>query len=73
MAKLTESQERLTNLERRQREVAERLAALDGHDVDPAAVVRLLIERVDYTGASGELKMTFSGTGAKLLTAELTS
>ena len=33
-------------------------------------VVRLLIDRVDYAGASGELQLTFSATGAKLLTAE---
>ena len=95
MAKLAETQERLTSLERRQREVANRLASLDGQDVDPADVgralaqfteiwevlfspereriVRLLIDRVDYAGASGELVITFSSAGAKLLAAEIAS
>jgi len=95
MAKLAEAQERLTTLERRQREVAERQATLVAHDVDPVAVrhtlaqfteiwdvlltperervVRLLTERVDYHGANGELKITFSATGAKLLTTEVVS
>jgi len=90
MAKLAESQERLTTLERRQREIADRTEALDGQDVDPEAVgralaqfmdlwavllsperervVRLLIDRVDYTGASGELKITFSPLGVATLT-----
>ena len=36
-------------------------------------VVRLLIERVDYVGASGELKITFSATGARHLVADLAS
>jgi len=36
-------------------------------------VVRLLIERVDYHGANGELKITFSATGTKLLAEELVS
>jgi hypothetical protein len=36
-------------------------------------VVRLLIDRVDYHGTAGELKITFSATGAKLPAAELTS
>jgi site-specific DNA recombinase len=95
MAKLTETQERLTTLERRHREVADRQAVLAAQDVDPEAVgravaqftdlwevlltperervVRLLIDRVDYAGASGELKLTFSATGAKLLAAEVSS
>ena len=95
MSKLSETQERLTTLERRQREIAERQVALDGQDVDPEAVrralgqfteiwdvlltpereriVRLLIDRVDYAGASRELKFTFSATGAKLLAADLAS
>ena len=95
IAKLAETQERLTTLERRQREVTERLVALDGQDVDPVAVgralaqfteiwdvllspereriVRLLIDRIDYAGASGELKITFSATGASLLAADLPS
>ena len=95
MAKLAETQERLTTLERRQREVADRRAALDGQDVEPEAVrralaqftdlwdvlltperervVRLLIDRVDYAGASGELKITFSATGARRLAADLAS
>jgi hypothetical protein len=38
MAKLAETQERLTTLERRQREIADRQMALDGQDVDPAVV-----------------------------------
>jgi hypothetical protein len=95
MGKLAETQERLTTLERRQREVADRLQALVAQDVDPVAVgralaqftenwdvllsperervVRLLIDRIDYSGASGELKITFSAMGAKLLAADLAS
>ena len=95
MAKLADTQERVITLERRQSEVADRLAALDGQDVDPAAVgralaqftalwevlltpereriVRLLIDRVDYHGTDGELRITFSSTGAKLLAAEIAS
>jgi site-specific DNA recombinase len=95
MAKLAETQERFTTMERRQREVAGRQAALDNQDVDPAdvgralaqftdiwevllspereRVVRLLIDRVDYTGTSGELKITFSATGARHLAADLSS
>jgi site-specific DNA recombinase len=91
LAKLAESQERVVAQERRQREIAERLASLDGQEVEPEAVrraltqftdvwdvllaperervVRLLIERIDYDG--GELKVTFSATGARLLTAEV--
>jgi site-specific DNA recombinase len=89
MAKLTETQERLTTLERRQREVADRQTAVVNQDVDPEAVgralaqftdlwevlltperervVRLLIERVDYAGASGELKIVFSALGIATL------
>jgi len=95
MAKLAEARERLTTLERRQREVGERQAALDNQDVDPAdvgralaqfmdiwevlltpereRVVRLLIDRVDYTGASGELKIMFPATGAKVLASDAVS
>jgi hypothetical protein len=36
-------------------------------------VVRLLIDRVDYTGASGELKIKFSSTGAKVLASDAVS
>ena len=36
-------------------------------------VVRLLIDRVGYAGVSGELKITFSATGAKLLATEVAS
>lgn len=36
-------------------------------------VVRLLIDRVDYDGAGGELKITFSPTGATLLAAKVAS
>jgi hypothetical protein len=36
-------------------------------------IVRLLIDRVDYHGANGELRITFSPTGAKLMTAEIAS
>jgi site-specific DNA recombinase len=50
MVKLAETQERLTALERRKREVAERLAALDGQDVDPAAVGRALAQFTDLWG-----------------------
>jgi hypothetical protein len=93
MAKLAEVQERVINLESRQREIAARRSNLNNHDVDPAAVghalaqfthvwdvllapekervVRLLIEGIDYDG--GELKITFSTTGARLLTADLAS
>lgn len=95
MAKLAETQERFTTLERRRAEIVDRQATLTAQDVDPAAVgralaqftdiwevlltrereriVRLLIERVDYHGANGELKFTFSPTGAKLLTTEVVS
>ncbi len=95
MAKLAETQERVTTMERRQREVADRRAALAEQEVDPVAVgralaqftdiwdvlltperervVRLLIDRVDYDGANGELKISFSATGAKLLAAEIAS
>jgi site-specific DNA recombinase len=95
MAKLAESQERVVTLERRQRELVERQAALNDQDVDPHAVrtalaqftdvwdvlltperervVRLLIERIDYGGTTGELKITFSATGARLLAADSTS
>jgi len=34
-------------------------------------VVRLLIERIDYAGTTGELKFTLSATGARLLAADL--
>jgi len=34
-------------------------------------IVGPLIDRVDYAGASGELKITFSATGVKLLTTEV--
>jgi hypothetical protein len=95
MAKLAETQERLTTSERRQREVADRLTALDGQNVDPAAVgralarftnlwdvllaperervVRLLIDQIEYGGASGKLTITFSATGSKLFAAEVGS
>jgi site-specific DNA recombinase len=95
MAKLAETQERLAVLERRQREVADRLVALDGQAVDPVAVgralaqfteiwdvlltpereriVRLLIDRIDYHGANGEMKISFSAKGASLLVADLPS
>jgi site-specific DNA recombinase len=94
MAKLEETQERLTTLESRKREIEQRVAALAAHDVDPEAVgralaqfsdvwdvlltperervVRLLIERIDYDAPRGELKFTFSATGATLLAAEMT-
>jgi site-specific DNA recombinase len=44
MAKLAETQERMTTMERRQREVADRLVALDGQEVDPDAVGRALAQ-----------------------------
>ena len=91
MAKLAETQERFTTLERRQRVVTERQVALAAQDVDPDAVrralarftdlwevllsperervVRLLIDRVDYNGATGQLKITFSATGATVFVA----
>jgi site-specific DNA recombinase len=95
MAKLTRTQERLTTSQRRQREVADRLAALDGQDVDPTAVgralaqftdlwdvllaperervIRLLIDRVGYARRGGELTITFSAAGARLLATEIAS
>ena len=36
-------------------------------------VVRLLLESVDHHGANGELKITFSATGARHLVADLAS
>jgi site-specific DNA recombinase len=93
--RLADTQERLTTLERRQHEVAQRQAALDDQEVESAAVgralaqftelwdvlltperervVRLLIDRVDYHCANGELKITFSATGARHLVADLAS
>jgi len=93
MAKLAESQERFVTMERRHREVAERLKAVALKAIEPEAirraltqftdvwdvlltpererVVRLLIERIDYSGSSGELKLTFSATGARLLAADV--
>jgi hypothetical protein len=93
LAKVGEAQERLTTLQGRQREVAARLVALDGQDLDPVAVgralaqftdlwdvlltpereriIRLLIDRVAYHGVDGELTITFSSTGAKLLAVEI--
>jgi len=47
MAKLTESQERLTTLESRQREIEQRVAALVNQDVDPADVGRALAQFTD--------------------------
>jgi len=93
MAKLAESQERAVALERRHREVAERLEAVALKAIDPEAVgralaqftdvwdvllaperervVRLLLERIDYAGSTGELTFTFSATGARLLAADV--
>jgi site-specific DNA recombinase len=34
-------------------------------------VVRLLIKRIDYAGSTGELTLTFSATGARLLAADV--
>jgi hypothetical protein len=34
-------------------------------------VVRLLLERIDYAGSTGELTFTFSATGARLLAADV--
>jgi hypothetical protein len=36
-------------------------------------VVRLLIDSVDYHGANGELKITFSATGVRHLVADVAS
>jgi hypothetical protein len=36
-------------------------------------IVRLLIERIDYAGQGGELKVTLSATGARLLAADVAS
>jgi site-specific DNA recombinase len=47
LAKLAEQQERLTTLERRSREIAERLVALDAQDIDPDAVGRALVQFTD--------------------------
>jgi site-specific DNA recombinase len=44
LAKLADFQERATTLERRQREIADRLVALDAQDVDPEAVGRALVQ-----------------------------
>jgi len=93
MAKLAESQERFVTMERRHREVAERLKAVALKAIDPEAVgralaqftdvwdvllaperervVRLLLERIDYAGSTGELTFTFSATGARLLAADV--
>jgi len=94
MAKLAETQERLTSMECRQREVADRREALAGQDVEPEAVrralvrftdiwdvllspereriVRLLIDRIDYDGPTGQLTFTFSPLGVATLAADLT-
>jgi hypothetical protein len=36
-------------------------------------VVRLLIDRIDYAGRDCEMKITFSATGARLLSADTAS
>ena len=36
-------------------------------------IVRLLIDRIDYAGSSGELTIHFSPTGAKVLAADAVS
>jgi hypothetical protein len=95
MAKLGETKERLTTLGRRQREIADKQAALANQDLEPEAVrhtvaqftdiwdvllkrereriVRLLFKHVDYDGSSGQLKLTFSATGAAVLAADAVS
>jgi hypothetical protein len=47
MAKLAETQERFTTLERRQEDIAARQTALDNQDVDPADVGRALAQFTD--------------------------
>ena len=47
MAKLAETQDRITTSERRQREVADRMVALDRQDVDSVAVRRALVQFTD--------------------------
>jgi site-specific DNA recombinase len=95
MAKLADTHERVTTLDRRQGEVAERLVALDCQDVNPAAIgralaqftdlwdvlsspereriVRLLIDSVDYAGASGELRFNFSPLGVAMFVKDVKS
>jgi site-specific DNA recombinase len=47
MAKLAETQERVTTLNRSQRQIVERMEALAGQDVDPEAVGRVLAQFTD--------------------------
>jgi site-specific DNA recombinase len=95
LTRLAETQGRLTDLERRQREVAERLKAVALKEIDSEEVrralaqftdlwnvlltpereriVRLLLERVDFDGPSGELRIMFSPLGVATLVANVTS